>query len=155
MVLLNNEKICFSAGFGRSSPIWVRPDSGGRPKSEFGRIRTAVPNLSSAGFGRTGGFGRIRADGRVRPDSGGRALKDCSSDRYRIQKSAPSKDIALSFGFVVYSWLCIFEIYKSNSVSQLSTSGYFGWISIIVVLIYCMRTRHSSEKCSDFEQTVT
>ena len=26
-----------------------RPDSGGRPQSEFGRIRTAVPNLSSAG----------------------------------------------------------------------------------------------------------
>ena len=48
-----------------------RPDSGGRPQSEFGRIRAAVPNLSSAGFGRTGGFGRIRADGRVRPDSGG------------------------------------------------------------------------------------
>ena len=24
-----------------------RPDSGGRPQSEFGRIRTAVPNLSS------------------------------------------------------------------------------------------------------------
>ena len=30
----------------------------------FGRIRAAVPNLSSAGFGRTGGFGRIRPDGR-------------------------------------------------------------------------------------------
>ena len=30
----------------------LRPDSGGRPQSQFGRIRTAVPNLSSAGFGR-------------------------------------------------------------------------------------------------------
>ena len=29
-----------SAGFGRPSQIRVRPDSGGRPKSEFGRIRT-------------------------------------------------------------------------------------------------------------------
>ena len=41
--------MCFSAGFGRPSPIRVRPDSDGRPQSEFGRIR---------------------ADGRVRPDSG-------------------------------------------------------------------------------------
>ena len=65
----------FSAGIGRSSPILVRPDSGCHPQSEFGRIRTAVPNLSSAGFGRTGGFGRIRADGRVRPDSGGRGFR--------------------------------------------------------------------------------
>ena len=52
-----------SAGFGRPFQIRVRPDSGGRSRSEFGRIRAAVPNPSSAGFGRTGGFGRIRADG--------------------------------------------------------------------------------------------
>ena len=58
------KRLSFSDGFGRPSTIRVRPDSDGRPKSEFGRIRTAVPNLSSAGFGRTGGFGRIRADGR-------------------------------------------------------------------------------------------
>ena len=58
--------MCFSAGLGRSSPIWVRPDSGDRPKSEFGRIRTAVPNLSSAGFERPSQI-------RVRPDSDGRA----------------------------------------------------------------------------------
>ena len=53
-----------SAGFGRPSPIRVRPDSGGRPQSEFGRILATVPNLvrpdsdgraGSAGFGRTGG----------------------------------------------------------------------------------------------------
>ena len=29
-----------SAGFGRPSQIYVRPDSHGRPESEFGRIRT-------------------------------------------------------------------------------------------------------------------
>ena len=59
---LQSNKTCFSAEFGRPSPIRVRPDSDGRPQSEFGRIRAAVPNPSSAGFGRTGGFGRIRAD---------------------------------------------------------------------------------------------
>ena len=57
-----------------------RPDSDGRPQSEFGRIRTAIPNQRSAGFGRPSHicvqpdsdgrpqseFGRIRTDGWVR-----------------------------------------------------------------------------------------
>ena len=63
-----------------------RPDSGGRPQSEFGRIRTAVPNLSSAGFGRTGGFGRIRADGGE--CKGSRRHLNCSGGgltRYRLK----------------------------------------------------------------------
>ena len=60
------KRLSFSAGFWRLSPIRVRPDSDGRPKSEFGRIRAAVPNLSSAGFGRPSQI-------RVRPDSDGRA----------------------------------------------------------------------------------
>ena len=60
------------------------PDLGGRPQSEIGQIRAAVPNLSSTGFGRPSQirvrpdsdgrpqseFDRIRTDGRVRPDSG-------------------------------------------------------------------------------------
>ena len=58
--------ICFSAGFGRSFPIRVRPDSGGLPKSEFGRTRAAVPNMSSARFRRPSPIW-------VRPDSDGRA----------------------------------------------------------------------------------
>ena len=59
-----------SARFGRPSHFRIRPDSGGRPISEFGRIRVCgrvLPDsggwAGSAGFGRTGGFGRIRAGG--------------------------------------------------------------------------------------------
>ena len=61
-------------------------DSEGRPQSEFGRIRTAVPNLSSAGFGRTGGFGRIRTDGR---EGVKYSLSGEHTRRRRIDRFAP------------------------------------------------------------------
>ena len=78
-----------------------RQDSGCRPQSEFGRIRAAVPNLSSAGFGRpsqirvqpdsdgrvgSAGFGRTGGCGRIRAAG----TRQCQSEA--LQVSFPTRD---------------------------------------------------------------
>ena len=52
-LISNKKNIKFNPNFDFGHVLCVfRPDSDGCPQSEFSRIRTAVPNLSSVGFGR-------------------------------------------------------------------------------------------------------
>ena len=68
-----------------------RPDSGGHPQSEFGRIRTAVPNLSSAGFGRPSHIW-------VRPDSDGRPQSAPGDDSRGTMEGSQKADCYLRQG---------------------------------------------------------